>query len=280
MSNITIQQQRTSIRTTLEKMRPEFEKVLGKTDPERFLRIALTAINKTPKLLECTESSLLACIMDLAQLKLEPDSARGLAYLIPYGRECTLQIGYKGFAELIYRSGNVERITCQVVYANDQFDYQYGLEEKLVHKPTLGERGAKIAAYSFVKFKDGGFSFLVMNMEELKAIKAKVKGGSPAWKEFEDEMIKKSVFRRHVKLLPIDLEIRELLDKDAEVDFDLSQSIPQTTTINGTTRPDISSASVADTGKVEDAEFAEVEAPKMSESEMKAQEEFEATFGK
>jgi len=41
--------------------------------PDRFARVALTALTKTPKLLDCTRESLLRCLMDCSQLGLEPD---------------------------------------------------------------------------------------------------------------------------------------------------------------------------------------------------------------
>lgn len=68
--------------------------------PERFMRMALSAINNTPKLAECTQISFLAALMNAAQLGLEPNTPLGQAYLIPYNNkgtmECQFQIGYKG----------------------------------------------------------------------------------------------------------------------------------------------------------------------------------------
>ena len=41
--------------------------------PERFMRIAITAITKNPKLADCTQASLMGCLLDLAQLGIEAD---------------------------------------------------------------------------------------------------------------------------------------------------------------------------------------------------------------
>ena len=64
----------------------EIAKALPKVmTPERFTRIALSAVSNTPKLAQCTPKSFLAAMMNAAQLGLEPNTPLGQAYLIPYG---------------------------------------------------------------------------------------------------------------------------------------------------------------------------------------------------
>ena len=67
---------------------------------DRFVRIAITTIRQNPKLAQCNQESLLGALMVSAQLGLEP-GVLGQCYLIPYGRECQFQIGYKGMIELL-----------------------------------------------------------------------------------------------------------------------------------------------------------------------------------
>lgn len=88
-------------------MMPEIKKALPAVmTPERFTRIALSALNTTPALNQCTPMSFLAALMNAAQLGLEPNTPLGQAYLIPYKNhgtlECQFQIGYKGLIELAY----------------------------------------------------------------------------------------------------------------------------------------------------------------------------------
>ena len=89
-------------------MMPEIKKALPTVlTPERFTRIALSALNNTPTLQQCTPISFLAALMNAAQLGLEPNTPLGQAYLIPYKNkgklECQFQIGYKGMIDLAYR---------------------------------------------------------------------------------------------------------------------------------------------------------------------------------
>jgi recombination protein RecT len=181
---------------------------------ERFIRVAITALTKTPKLRECTQESFLKCLLDLSAVGLEPDGRR--AHLIPYGKECTLIIDYKGIVELVRRSGEVSYIHCDVVYEGDKFAYQYGSEASLVHIPDLeGPRAKKRAFYSFVKLKDGSEDFMVWSLSQVEAIRkrSKAKDNGP-WVTDFDEMGKKSVFRNHSKWLPLSSELRDKIERD------------------------------------------------------------------
>ena len=73
-----------TVRGLLKSMAPQIEMALpAHMDPVRFLRIAMTSIQKTPKLLECTDVSFMGALIQAAQLGLEPDGTTGQAYLIP-----------------------------------------------------------------------------------------------------------------------------------------------------------------------------------------------------
>lgn len=189
--------------------------------PERFVRIALTALTKTPKLLQCTKESLFGCLLDLSQLGLEPDGRK--AHLIPYGEKCTLIIDYKGLVDLARRSGEIADVHADVVYENDAFEYSYGSEGKLLHRPAMANRGEPVGAYSFVRLTNNTFSFEVMNQEEIEAIRkrSKAKDKGP-WVTDWAEMAKKTVFRRHSKWLPVSSEkLQEAIEKDYDVARDI-----------------------------------------------------------
>ena len=124
---------------------------------ERFLRVAMTAITKNPKIAECTQTSLMSCLLDCASLGIEPDSRR--AHLIPYNNrragtvECTLIIDYKGLVELVRRSGDVVKIHADVVCDNDIFEYDCGEVSKHVIN-FKGDRGAVYAVYAMAPDRD------------------------------------------------------------------------------------------------------------------------------
>ena len=134
-----------SIADLIKAMEPQIKRALPSTiTVERFTRIALSALNTTPKLKECTPMSFLSALMNAAQLGLEPNSPLGQAYLIPFKNkgvyEVQFQIGYKGLLDLAYRSPQLQTVQAHCVYENDTFSYELGLHPQLVHKPAMENR--------------------------------------------------------------------------------------------------------------------------------------------
>lgn len=205
---------------------------------DRMLKIALGALRTTPKLMECTVESLMGAVVWCAQLGLEPNTPMGHAYLIPYrdnkkgvtNVQCL--IGFKGLIDLARRSGQIVSIAAHEVCAHDEFDFAYGLDEKLKHKPALADRGEVIAYYAVAKLQGGGYAFEVMSVEQVEAIRDR--DGSNAWKDEWDngrrtgrrikakspwwdypvEMGRKTVIRRLSKYLPISIEMAEAAHAD------------------------------------------------------------------
>jgi recombination protein RecT len=195
---------------TSEAMREQFAKALpSHLSPERFIRIALTALTRTPKLADCTQASLMRCLLDLSALGLEPDGR--LAHLIPYGKDCTLIIDYKGMVDLARRSGVT--IRAEVVCEHDDFDWVNG---EVTHKVNWRKpRGEVQAVYAEGKTKDGEVQTATMTREEVDAIRKRSKsGGNGPWVTDWAEMAKKTAVRRLAKMLPLSPEFRDALDKD------------------------------------------------------------------
>lgn len=136
--------------------------------PERFSRMVLTALTKTPKLAECTPESFIASMLTSAQLGLEPNTPLGQAYLIPYGNKCEFQIGYKGLLELAHRSGEIKTLEARCVYENDEFNLEYGLNANLVHKPSFKNKGDLIGIYAVYHTVNGGYAFEFMSKEDIE----------------------------------------------------------------------------------------------------------------
>lgn len=185
---------------------------------ERMARIALTCTTRIPKLAECTPQSFFRCLLDLSSWGLEPDGRH--AHLIPYGKECTLILDYKGIVALAYRSGFVRNIHSDVVRTGDQFTYSLGKvightpwAFRLDDKPT--EAGEVIAAYCVVELKDDACHHEVMTRQEIDAIKNRSRSGANGpWVSDWTEMARKTVFRRASKWLPISAEQVEAFERD------------------------------------------------------------------
>ncbi len=224
-----------TIQDMVKAMMPEIKKALPSViTPERFTRIALSALNNTPQLQQCTPMSFLAALLNAAQLGLEPNTPLGQAYLIPYRNkgtlECQFQIGYKGLIDLAYRNGQMQTIQAQAVYENDIFEYEYGLEPKLVHRPAYSERGILVYFYGIFRTVNGGYGFAVMSKTEMdlyaKTYSKAIDSGFSPWKTSYEEMAKKTVIKQALKYAPIKTDFQRALSTDEsikkEISFDMS----------------------------------------------------------
>lgn len=204
----------------------EFKSAIGKAlpkhlTPDRFIRVALTALTKTPKLQDCDKSSFFSALLTLSQLGIEPDGRR--AHLIPFENrkrgvcEVQLIIDYKGIAELVMRSGTVSSLYAATVHEKDDFEFDRGVIKK--HTVNLREdRGPVFAVYAIAKMKDGSELCDVMSRQDIEAIRTRSRSGqSGPWVTDWNEMAKKTVFKRLAKWLPLSPEFRDAVEADDDL---------------------------------------------------------------
>ena len=218
----------------IQAMQGEIKKALPSViTPERFTRMVLSAISTNPKLATCTKASFLGAMMNAAQLGLEPNTPLGQAYILPYMNrgvlEAQFQLGYKGLIDLAYRSGEVEVVQAHIVYENDTFECEYGLEPKLTHTPADKDRGEPIKVYAVFKTKSGGYGFEVMSMEDVrihasKYSKAYNSSFSP-WKTNFEEMAKKTVLKKVLKYAPLKSDFVRGITQDETIKSDMSDDM-------------------------------------------------------
>ena len=225
----------------IKKMQGEIAKALPSVlTPERFTRITLSALSTNAKLAETTPQSFLGAMMTAAQLGLEPNTPLGQAYLIPYRNhgvlECQFQLGYKGLIDLAYRSGEVSTIQAHVVYENDEFEYELGLEPKLRHVPAKSDRGDPVFFYAVFRTKDGGYGFDVMSVDDVRAHARKYSKAfsNGPWQTNFEEMAKKTVLKRVLKYAPLKTDFVRGLTADETIKTQISEdmfSVPDETVI-------------------------------------------------
>lgn len=206
--------------------------------PDRMARVCLTEIRKTPKLMECTMTSLISCIVEAAQLGLETGPL-GHVYFVPFntkvkdqnGREVWVNqaqviIGFRGFLDLMRRTGQIVTVGAFPIYSNDKFRLVRGFAEELMHEPATSERGELAAFYAYATTKDGGRYVEFMTLGEVNQIRemSKAKNGKP-WTDHYDEMGRKTVLRRLAKWLPMSTEYADVNDRDIEREFGETERI-------------------------------------------------------
>ena len=198
--------------------------------PERFTRIAVGATNNNPNLVDAIISnpmSFITAMMTCAQLGLEPNTPLGQSYLIPYGGKTQFQLGYQGMLDLAYRTGEYKLIDSQVVYENDDFDYELGLDPFLKHKPAKSNRGKAVYYYAVYKLINGGEGFQVMSVEDIEqhAEKYSKSYTTGPWKTDFDGMAKKTVLKKLLKYAPKKIEFGRAIASDETVKEELNKDM-------------------------------------------------------
>ena len=194
-------------------------------NPQQFIHMAVNQIKRNSRLLQVfnkNPASVFSSILTCAEFGLSPTAQMGECWLIPYGNECQFQIGYQGLSKLMYRNPDVQNISSECVYENDDFEYELGLNPTLSHKPTSVDRGQLIAVYCVVRFKNQDPIFKVMNIDDLRAIQTLSKAGNRSiWftsKDPENWMSKKTCFKQLCKLLPKNLNMSKVIAYDNVVE--------------------------------------------------------------
>lgn len=228
-----------SIKQWITAMEPEIKKALPSViTPERFTRMALTALSTNPKLGECTPQSFMGALMSAAQLGLEPNTPLGQAYLIPFRNkgvmEASFQLGYKGLIDLAHRSGEFREIYAVIAYENDAFSYSFGLDRKLEHTPADTERGKPTHVYAVYKLVNGGFGFEVMTMDEVRkhANRFSKSVSNGPWVTDFEEMAKKTVLKKVLKYAPIKTEFVREMVQDGTIKTELSADMTEVDSAN------------------------------------------------
>lgn len=220
-----------TLNALLKRMGPEIQRALPKhMDADRIARIALTAVRTTPKLLECDQTSFLAAIMQSAQLGVEPNTGLGQAYLIPYGKQVQFQLGYKGLIDLAVRSGQYKAIYAHEVYADDEFEFSYGLVKDLIHKPAAVPSGEPIGYYAVYHLQNGGYDFVYWTKERIdfhanKFSQAVQKGWTSPWKTNYDAMAKKTVLKEVLKYAPKSIELQKTVEADSTIKTEINEDM-------------------------------------------------------
>lgn len=191
-----------SIAQFLDQLAPQLQRALPKhMTGDRMARIALTQVRLNRQLAACDPRSFAAALLTAASLGLEP-GVNGEAYLVPYGNECTLIVGYQGYAKLFWQHPLAKHIDAQAVFENDDFDYAYGLSPHLTHKPARGDRGEVIYYYAVAALSTGAQAFVVLTPDEVKQLRGGRVGPSGKIADPMRWMERKTAVRQLVKMLP------------------------------------------------------------------------------
>ncbi|MGB7595028.1 MAG: RecT family recombinase [Erysipelotrichaceae bacterium] len=181
---------------------------VGNAIQSAYLNI-LTVVDrdKKPALTVCEQSSIVYAIKSMIVQGLNVDKKQG--YFIVYGNQLQFQRSYFGTLAVAKRFASVADIIPQVILKGDEVETEIinGEERIIVHKrkrnfDTTISADSIIGAYCIVKLRNGGVRWEIMDKGQIQAAWNKSKNpGQTTHKEFPDQMAKKTVIGRALKLI-------------------------------------------------------------------------------
>lgn len=197
----------------------EFQKTGGMVLPndysvENHMKSAWLILQATtdrsgqPALSVCTKESIANALLDMVLQGLAVSKKQG--YFIVYGNKLEFQRSYFGTIALAKRTGGIKtEPVANVIYEGDEFVYSIDPKTARIsivkHEQKIDNiDNSKIkGAYALVTLADGSTQVTIMSMAQIRAAwgQGATKGGSPAHKNFAEEMAKKTVIGRACKAI-------------------------------------------------------------------------------
>ncbi len=198
--------------------------------PDRFKRVAQTAILNNKYLAAADPRALLTELVKCAQDGLLPDGRE--AAIVPTNNGVSYRPMVAGILKKARNSGEIAGIACEMVYEGERFKAVLGDEPSLTHERDFeaADSGKWIAVYAIATLKSGEKQRAVMTKGQVLRIRDR----SDAWKAFkagkikstpwgtdEEEMAKKTAIKRLGKMLPSSTDKDEALRRTIEREDDI-----------------------------------------------------------
>ena len=210
---------------------PNFRAVLPAHVPlDHFKRMVVTAINVNPDLAEADRRTLFNAAVKCASDGLLPDGRE--AALVVYNTKVKDRAGNEhyikaaqylpmiaGIRKRMRNTGEVLSAEAHVVYSNDRFHREFGDSPRILHEPPPldAERGDPVGAYAIIKLANGEILREVMPKRDIDRARAVSRSRDKGpWKDWWDEMARKTVLRRCAKAAPGSSALERLLARDEE----------------------------------------------------------------
>lgn len=182
--------------------------------PEAFRNAAIVAVQDNPAILSCDKPSVFRAIRRLAASGLVPDGRE--AAIVPFKGKAQAMPMVAGIIKTARNSGEIASLWADVIYQGERIEvWIEDGERKWNHVQENGARidpitrgGEVIGAYAVAKLKDGTVDFEPMGKEQIekrRKASASQKSQEPTgvWKDWPEEMAKKTVIRSLAKRLPM-----------------------------------------------------------------------------
>lgn len=206
--------------------------------------------DKRPVLEACSKESIANSVLKMVVQGLNPIKKQ--CYFVAYGKKLECMPSYQGQIATAKRHG-LKDVKPVVIRQGDEFNYTINQTGKYIvenHDQPFGNLNNPIVgAYAVVTYQDGSIDTEIMTIDDIKKAWAQgsTNGNSPAHKNFDGEMCKKTVVNRALKGIinssddaglmddkpagtPTDAYVDEQIQENAnkiEVDFERPESLDE-----------------------------------------------------
>ena len=163
---------------TQDAVKNQINKVIGGKNGTRFVSSIISAVQTTPALQECTNSSILSAALLGESLNLSPSPQLGQYYMVPFNnkkKNCTeaqFQLGYKGYIQLAIRSGYYKKLNVLAIKEGELVSYDplnEEIEVELIDDDVIREEAPTIGYYAMFEYENGFRKTLYWSKKKMAA---------------------------------------------------------------------------------------------------------------
>ncbi|MBS6765956.1 MAG: recombinase RecT [Clostridium sp.] len=149
---------------TQDAVKKQINSVVGGKNGTRFISSIVSAVQTTPALQECTNSSILSAALLGEALNLSPSPQLGQFYMVPFDnkkkgcKEAQFQLGYKGYIQLAIRSGYYKKLNVIPIKEGELVHYDQLNEEievNLIEDDMVREETPTSGYYAMFEYENG-----------------------------------------------------------------------------------------------------------------------------
>ena len=216
---------------TQDAVKNQINNVVGGKNGTRFISSIVSAVQATPALQECSNSSILSAALLGESLNLSPSPQLGQFYLVPYdnrskgAKEAQFQIGYKGYIQLAIRSGQYKKLNVIAIKQGEliRFDpLNEEIEVRLIEDGYTREETKTIGYYAMFEYTNGFRKAMYWSREKMEAHAKKY---SPGYKKDLEKGTQWTFWAKDFDGMAYKTMLRQLISKWGIMSIDLIQAI-------------------------------------------------------
>ena len=216
---------------TQDAVKDQINKVVGGKNGTRFISSIVSAVQATPALQECTNSSILSAALLGESLNLSPSPQLGQYYMVPYdnrskgAKEAQFQLGYKGYIQLATRSSQYKKLNVLSIKEGEliRFDpLNEEIEVNLIQDDEQREAAPTIGYYAMFEYTNVFRKAMYWSRAKMEAHAKKY---SPGYKRDLEKGTSWTFWAKDFDAMAYKTMLRQLISKWGIMSIDLQDAI-------------------------------------------------------